>query len=76
MKNIKIYTTDACGGCIQAKEYFKKNHIEYVEFNINKNSENRKELIGMGYMSLPLIIIDEEHVLGFDLKRIELLLSK
>lgn len=76
MDNIKIYTSDTCGRCIQAKEYFKKNNIEYVEHNINKNSEDRKELIRMGYMSVPVILINEEHVLGFDLKRIEELLKK
>ena len=76
MKKIQIYTSDTCGRCVQAKEYFKQNNIEYVEHNINRNSEARKELIGMGYMSVPVILIDEDHVLGFDLKRIEKLLGK
>ena len=30
----------------------------------------------MGYMSIPVLIIDGEHVLGFDLNRIESLLQK
>ncbi|MGL4912292.1 MAG: glutaredoxin family protein [Romboutsia sp.] len=76
MKKIQIYTSDSCGRCVQAKAYFKKNNIKYIEHNINKNSEARKELIGMGYMSVPVILINEEHVLGFDLKRIEELLAK
>lgn len=29
----------------------------------------------MGYMSIPVILIDGEHVLGFDLNRIESLLE-
>lgn len=76
MKRIQMYTSDSCGRCVQAKEYFKKNNIEYIEHNINKNSQARKELIGMGYMSVPVILINEEHVLGFDLNRIEQLLQK
>ncbi|MEG2789882.1 MAG: glutaredoxin family protein [Romboutsia sp.] len=76
MKKVEIYTSDACGGCIQAKDYFKEKGVNYIEHNINKNSDARKELIGMGYMSVPLILINEEHVLGFDLKRIEELLNK
>lgn len=76
MKKIKIYTSDTCGRCVQAKEYFKQNNIEYFEYNINRNSKARKELIGMGYMSVPVILIDEAHVLGFDLKRIEQLLER
>ncbi len=35
-----------------------------------------RELIRMGYMSIPVILIDGEHVLGFDLNRIESLLQK
>lgn len=76
MKKIQIYTSDSCGRCVQAKDYFKNNNIEYIEHNINKDSEARKELIRMGYMSVPVILIDENHVLGFDLKRIQQLLKK
>ena len=76
MKEIKIYTSDTCIQCIKTKEYFQEKGIEYIELNISKNQEARKELIGMGYMSIPLTIINDEHVLGFDLKRINELLSK
>lgn len=74
--NIEIYTNDKCGSCVKAKEYFDSNEIGYIEHNISKNSNARKELIGMGYMSVPVIIIDEQHVLGFDLNRIKSLLDK
>jgi len=76
MKNVEIYTSDTCPQCIMAKEYLKNRGVEYIEHNISKNSEARKELIRMGYMSVPVLIIDGEHVLGFDLKRMEMLLDK
>ena len=76
MKNVEIYTSDTCPQCIMAKEYLKIRSDEYIEHNISKNSEARKELIRMGYMSVPVLIIDGEHVLGFDLKRMEMLLDK
>lgn len=76
MKKVEIYTSDTCGKCVQAKDYLKKNKIDYKEYNISKDSEARKELIGMGYMSVPLLIINGEHVLGFDLKRMSDLLEK
>lgn len=76
MKKVEIYTSDTCIQCVKAKEYLKNNEVEYVEHNINKNSEARKELIRMGYMSVPVLIIDGEHVLGFDLNRMKTLLEK
>lgn len=75
MKKIEIYTSDSCIQCIKAKEYLKLNNIEYIEYNISKNSEARKELIRMGYMSIPVMIIEGEHVLGFDLNRMKSLLG-
>lgn len=76
MKNIEIYTSDTCIQCIKAKEYFKNRNIEFKEHNISRQLEAKRELIKMGYMSIPVILIDGEHVLGFDLNRIESLLQK
>lgn len=76
MKKVEIYTSDTCIQCIKAKEYLKNRNIEFKEYNISKDLEAKRELIKMGYMSIPVILIDGEHVLGFDLNRIESLLEK
>ena len=76
MKNIEIYTSDTCIQCIKVKEYFKNRNIEFKEHNISRQLEAKRELIKMGYLSIPVILIDGEHVLGFDLNRIESLLQK
>ena len=75
MNKVEMYTSDTCIQCIKAKEFLKNNNIEYVEHNISKNSDARKELIRMGYMSIPVTIINEQHVLGFDLNRMKTLLG-
>ena len=75
MNKVEMYTSDTCIQCIKAKEFLKNNNIEYIEHNIFKNSEARKELIRMGYMSIPVTIINEQHVLGFDLNRMKTLLG-
>lgn len=76
MKDIQIYTSDTCPQCVKVKEYLKINNLEYKEYNISKDLEAKKELIRMGYMSIPLLIIDGDHVLGFDLNRMKSLLEK
>ena len=76
MKKVEIYTSDTCIQCIKAKEYLKNRNIEFKEYNISKDLEAKRELIKMGYMSIPVILIDGEHVLVFDLNRIESLLEK
>lgn len=74
MKKIDIYTSESCSYCYAAKEYFKQKNISYMEHNITKDTASRKELINMGYRSVPLIIIGEERVVGFDKDKIENLL--
>lgn len=74
MKNVIVYTSNTCTYCGQAKEYLKENGISYEERNI-KEPAYRKELMGMGFMSVPVIKIDEEAVLGFDKDKIDSLLG-
>ncbi|MZQ74818.1 MAG: glutaredoxin family protein [Peptoclostridium sp.] len=75
MKNVKIYTSDTCGYCHMAKEYFNENGIAFDERNVTRDVEAKKELMKMGYMSVPVIIIDGETVVGFDKQKIESLLK-
>lgn len=74
MKNVVVYTSNTCTYCAQAKEYLKENGITFEERNI-KEPTFRKELMGMGYMSVPVIKIDEEPILGFDKAKIDSLLN-
>lgn len=76
MNHIEIYSSDKCLECKKAKEYFDENNLEYIEHNVFKVIEAKRELIRMGYMSLPVIIINGNHVLGFDLNRIKKLINE
>ena len=71
MKKLEIYTSDTCVQCKMAKEYLQKNNLEIIEYNISTNQEYKRELIKKGYLSVPVIVIDGQDVLGFDLTRIE-----
>jgi glutaredoxin len=53
-----------------AKEYFKANNIAYDEKNVT-NPEFRKELLGMGLRSVPVIFVNEERMVGFDQQAFE-----
>ncbi|WP_027634635.1 glutaredoxin family protein [Clostridium hydrogeniformans] len=75
MKNVTIYTSNTCPHCVTAKEYFKANNVSYEEKNVNENTAYRKELMAMKIMSVPVIKIDEEVVVGFDKEKVEALLK-
>lgn len=74
MKNVIVYTSNSCPYCVAAKDYLKQNGIDFVEKNVS-NTEYRKELMAMGFMSVPVIKIDDEVVKGFDVKALDNILG-
>ncbi|HZS42729.1 MAG TPA: glutaredoxin family protein [Candidatus Paceibacterota bacterium] len=67
MKNVSIYTTDTCTYCKMAKELFKEHNIKYNEYNVGTDLEKRQEMIDKsGQLGVPVIVIDDEVMVGFD----------
>lgn len=75
MKKIDIYTSETCSYCHAAKDYLSANNINFTEYNITKDSQARKALIKKGYMSVPLIIIDDHEISGFDREKLSHILN-
>lgn len=76
MKNIVIYTSNTCGYCHLAKDYFNENKIEFTEKNVSTDSAARKELMSQGFMGVPVIFVDDEVIQGFDKDKLEALLKE
>lgn len=76
MKNVTIYTTPSCHYCHMAKDFFQANNIAYTENDVASNTEKRKEMVEKsGQMGVPVILIDNELVIGFDKPKITKLLG-
>lgn len=76
MKPVAIYTTETCGYCKMAKEYFQKNNVEYQEFNVGTDLAKRQEMIEKsGQMGVPVITIGEDIVVGFNKQRLQEMLG-
>ncbi len=71
MANVKVYSSDTCPYCVSAKDYLKENGVEFEERNIQKDPEARKELMQMGHMGVPVLVIDGEEIVGFDKNKID-----
>lgn len=69
---ITIYTTQTCGFCHMAKQYFKSKNIDYKEKDVTVDADLQKEMIEKsGQMGVPVIDIDGTIVVGFDRPRID-----
>ena len=76
MKNVTIYSTPTCHFCHMAKDYFKENNIAYTEYNVASDMARRKEMVDKsGQLGVPVIIIGEELIVGFNRPKIAQLLG-
>ena len=64
---VKIYSLPDCIYCKKTKEYFKTNNIEYEDINLEDNEEAQKEMEKISEQrSVPVIVIDEKVIVGFN----------
>lgn len=75
MEKVVVYSSDTCPYCVAAKEFLSENNVEFEEKNVSRDDAARAELIQKGYRGVPVIIVGEEEVVGFDKERLESLLS-
>ncbi|OGZ18203.1 MAG: NrdH-redoxin [Candidatus Lloydbacteria bacterium RIFOXYC12_FULL_46_25] len=76
MKPVSIYTTETCGYCKMAKEYFQKNNVEYQEFDVGRDLAKRQEMIEKsGQMGVPVITVGDDMIVGFNKPRLQEMLG-
>ncbi len=76
MKNIQIYSTPSCHFCHMAKDFFKANNVAYTEYDVAADTVKRQEMIDKtGQRGVPVIIIGDETIIGFNQPKIAELLG-
>lgn len=74
MSKVTVYTSSTCPHCVTVKDYLKEKGVDYTERNVQTDTEARKELIKKGYMGVPVVVVGEEEIQGFDKAKLEELL--
>ncbi len=74
--NVKVYSTNFCPYCKMAKEFLKEKNIPFEDINVQENQEAAKEMIEKtGQSGVPVIEINGEIVIGFNVEQIKTLLE-
>jgi glutaredoxin-like YruB-family protein len=73
---ITLYSTRNCPYCRQARQYLKSKGVRFQEFDIQKNIRAKKTLAGLGARAVPVIMVGDARVDGFDRKRLDALLKR
>lgn len=75
-KNVTIYSTPSCHFCHMAKDFFKENNVAFTDHDVASDTEKRKEMLEKsGQMGVPVIIIENDLIVGFDKSKISELLG-
>ncbi|MBU5668720.1 glutaredoxin family protein [Peptoniphilus sp. MSJ-1] len=75
MSKVTVYTSNTCPYCTMAKDYLKEREVEFDEKNVQTDKEARNELMAMGYTGVPVIVVGDEQIVGFDKNRLDELLK-
>lgn len=76
MKEVIIYSTPTCHFCHLAKDFFNEKGIKYTEYDVLADIGKRQEMMDRsGQLGVPVILIGESVVVGFDEPQISSLLG-
>ncbi len=70
--NVEIFTTPTCPYCLMTKELLNQKKVSYVEHNVAVDEEARQKMVQIsGQLGVPVTVIDEEVIVGFDHNALE-----
>ena len=75
MANVIVYTSSTCPYCTLAKNYLSEKGISFTEKNVQTDKDARKELMTMGHMGVPVLVVDGQEIVGFDKDKLDDLLD-
>jgi glutaredoxin 3 len=72
MAQVKVYSTPTCPYCIRAKKYLAEKAVAFTHIDVSSDEAGLQEMIKLsGQMGVPVIVIDQEIIVGFDRPRID-----
>jgi glutaredoxin len=68
---VTLYSTRQCPNCRHAKTFLQNNKVRFIEFDIEKNQRAFKEFQRLGARGVPVIMIGNTRVDGFNVKKLQ-----
>ena len=76
MSKVTVYSTPTCHFCHMAKDFFIEKGVVFEDFNVSSDLEKRKEMVEKsGQMGVPVILINNDIIVGFNKSKIVELLG-
>ena len=73
---VVIFTTPSCSFCNSAKRYFREKNVRFTEIDVTRDARAAEDMKRRtGQMGVPVILINNRPVVGFDVPKINMLLN-
>ena len=71
-KKVVVYSTPTCSFCVMLKEFLKEKNVAFEDLNVADDEKAREAMIEKsGQMGVPVIVIKDKVIVGFDKPAIE-----
>ncbi len=74
--NVVLYGTTSCPYCIQARAFLRERNIPFIDRDVANSSQGRREFAQLGKQAVPVILVGERLLTGFNPAHLESALSK
>lgn len=63
--SVTLYGTDWCGYCRKARAYFQAQGIPFVDLDIEKNAQAKRDYDAMKANGVPVVVVGDKRMNGF-----------
>jgi len=74
-EKLLVYTMPTWPYCDKVKEFLSQKGLAYVEVDVSTDPQARKDFLAKGYRGVPVTEIGGEVVIGFDVEKLEDIIS-
>ena len=72
---ITLYTARHCPHCRQAKQYLEARGLRFQELDVQQNPRAQKAFARLGARGVPVIMVGDTRIDGFDRRRLDAVLT-
>jgi mycoredoxin len=73
---VVVYGTETCPFCAKTRAYLKGRNIAFGDFDVDKSDKGKHDFGELGGKSVPVILIGNRKLVGFDQKAIDAALDQ
>jgi len=76
-KDVRCYTIPTCPWCRKAKEYLVEKGVQFMDYNVAEDRAKLQEMMQLtGQRGVPVIVVGEEVIVGFNENRLDQALAE